>query len=1626
MKRWLALLVCLTAFASLTDFSLAGFVLNRTATTSTLDPGSPIVTVIPGNLAPQAQTPSMPSVSTDGPRCLDASWGAGCNVATQHCIQPTVGTPLESCQPPLQLVVTGGSGNGTTATINYTSYANYSFPVGTQLNVLNAVQSNWSTPTIQVTSESSTASPNTVTLGCTGTNCASNFFVGETIYVGGVTGTIGSTSTDPSFGWSSGNLITPNGQWTVSAATATSITYSTGVNAVTGTLQLLRNNYSGTVTAPWVVTGSSCVGTVCSVTFNNPNSCASNCVNSSTQIVAGQTDDTILAWDYGEQVPFSTQTGDAQFCVSMKHISPGQFVAFEANGGTFVKATTPITDPNGAGSSGLTVNYTVYCGKVAASSVPDGELEVRAIGCTYAGYCGQLSSVIAVDGNSSSTYFQANNHGEADFKLVGTTTSTDSVFQNYNWQLFNAGINVTGGSGAGSGFFNLTFTQPGTLPTIPVGTTVGVSGVVTNNSCTVTGGSSVSGVSSTLTYSGGCVFPTGSSVTIAGVTITGGNGYAWNGTVPAITSGGTSSITFPNASTSTYASGGTITANWNGNCVVGGTATSGQITCPTTDAATTWASGGSITSQGNLYCVVGGNGDQPTPFDPSITFSSQMNTDSFQLIPAVAGQCTEVRNTTGCLKNPCGLTPSKTETLWLWRKDAGIDERLANSFQSGMNNNGSLFLYMNSKGTIKATNAYVDSWNTGAGGTTCIGSPVTAGSTLTPYSGSLCSDLSRAQFSLVPKASGGSQSLATDASGSGCLIFQNTNNTVAPAFYVGEPVEFTGLDKNSSPALSQYSLYWIVAVGLHSVGTPTADGVAIATTPTGTCLQASSEVAANVSSPVLFGDLGFDSLLLECNTTVTVPCSNSNPETYANKVTASGLGVLTYYARSGWMSIAPDTADGATINNTTVIKGVGGWFGTGISQGGRIRFADSSIQTELALTAAVAVGPTPGVTTVTGGSLVGSSETLNFTAPPLVAGHQPQFQAVTATGSPGQGVVISGMTPSSWNCGTSTAPCNVVSSTSTSITITNASASGSFSGGGSILPENLIVEFPQGTFAFDAVANPLGLCAINNISINTGSAKACLVGYQTAGATYSGTNSSAFPFYLFAAATGHTLETNLSRTSNCLPAQTGQNSPGSFSTVINTITNGTGSNNDIVTLFWTGAATLGLQAFNYCGTGPFYFANSTLVLTGSASSYTTDVWEDGDKISGPTWGADFDGGKGEFISGSKGAYYATNSVKSNAEAAFESASYVWGSQSIANEGLCINNTENVFSVQCLSGETVIPTSLGGGGNMGAGENALPITASIDINGNPVTCSGSPCIASAALSDSGFGTVTVGVATGTLNRQVTAGWDAFIMCGWQGTAPITGTEMNNANPALSTYNNATNPATVTLSGAITGSCLLTNNPVAILYNTIHIDFDFFAYDADSPPQTTTAPYAHLKDFIQENAQCVKCGTVEGFLTQGANYYNIALADSNIQITQNAIPGGLSFIAFQPVGGNAQTMLVENTNLFGNLGFNFPNTTSSIFSLYFINSDGGFSTNFPAAAPLDPLHSGFWGATANTMNPANNAAAFGGSAANVITWPTAARATDPTSGAPTVASPPWSGSLGACPWFCAATDTGLGSL
>lgn len=1151
MKKFFAVAAFLIALATWSD---AGFAFLHHGSAATV-----FAQITPGTLAPQSLTALMPNVSTDGPRCFDdgigaigsSTWGVGCDnnpahaaSLYEHCIAPTSGTHSESCQPPQQFYPTSGTGNGTVATIHYFSAAGFVYSAATPLLISGATQSNWNTPNIQINGPSygTTASdancpssgPSITLTIIGGTN---PFIVGKQVAVNGLTASPGYGNVAPSFGtWSGGTGVNPNGTWTVSSVTSSTFSYCTGT-LVSGTLVVNPSNFYGNATQPWTVAASpapACTGTSCVVSFANPYSCASSCVAQTTSIAAGQTDDLILAWHYGEEVPFVTyKAGTVTACVNASGIgvtsgapTGAQWIAFEADGGTFVKVATPSTvDPRGSGVSGLAPASYVYCAQVpAASFANDGEHEIRVIGCPTVGYCSQLTSAIAVDGNSASSFWTANSHGMTDWNHVGITNSFDANFPNYDWRYNTtlAGSDILGyaaTASANGSVLTVSYTQGGFSGKNPVqGQTVGLTGFTSTNTCTVTGGSTTvtypTSGTMTLNLSGTCSFPTGSQVNISGIVVNAGTefnaAYAWNGNGVLVSSGGvctggTCSITVPALSSATYASGGSVTANVNGPCTIA-SAASGSFTCNNLAATASFTSG-SVTNSSNDFFIVGGNGDNPPPYTPyaGLALASQFFNDSFQLLPFLQAQTFNpsqapsvvTQNATLCgVQTACGTVPANaaSETLWIWRRSAGLDERHEQKAQ--LVANSAFYFYTNVNGTIKSTLAYADAYSTTAVASATCADPagaftpgITTPGQIQAYparSGSIyCADLKHAELSLAPFVSAQStttspvnyeQTLSTIGS---CLVFSNTNNAVSPALYAGEPINIlSGTDStaagtdsngNATPAFSQWGMYWIKSIGVGGSA-----GVTLANRPGGPCInETPGNIAASVNgtltaSAAFFGsDLSFDSILLECNQGVSPACSNTHPEQYIAVAQISGSR-NDIFAHGGWLNLDPDTAAGATQINTSMINGAGNWFSALRDQGGRLRSSIGSNLGELQVSTNVAVGPTLPITpavTATFASCGGSSplslhvcETITY--PAQVDGlnqtNGALWQAPDATGNPfGQNFVVDGFINTAFNCGTSvSAPCNgavnasnvlvpgFISQTSGSVKFINDSATG--------------------------------------------------------------------------------------------------------------------------------------------------------------------------------------------------------------------------------------------------------------------------------------------------------------------------------------------------------------------------------------------------------------------------------------------------------------------------------------------------------------------------------------------------------------------------------------------------------
>lgn len=833
MQRWITALLVLTLLAAGVDFSLAqGFGL---AWTGSGNQGSSTPVLVAGTAAPQSEDNTNPSVSRWAPSCLDSSWGTGCNVSTQTCTAPSGGTPLETCQPPLQLYVTGGTGNGTTATITYHSESGYVFPLGTPLMVSGATQTAWNTPIGKITSLTLTHNGSkciSATHWCASVDYASTPFIsGTPVYVGGLTGTLGPmqnqqngfgasitsgscctggvlsvTIDNPIFGttpttgdyiigsltFSSGSCpgtpilcvldtrltlqsssgggtvlnftapagsptVTinggymsyetgaqgPNGKWTADATSSTEISYDisgTFPNGIDGAFGALnQQGYNGTVTQPWPVTNSVCnIGgnpKSCSVSFANPTSCASNCVTvetaqslSGTKIVAGQFSEPVMAWNSGPVVPLAIQgdvntpNTEVELCVATDHVSGIRGVWMALDGGTAVEATKPVLDPWGVGAAYNTndpyntnvVNNTyVYCAQFAASSVADGEHEVRAWAVANAGPVGQLTSAITANVTNGSATINSLAHHLAHNYVTAVTQSVDPNYPVYNGATYGTTFTLASPYAVYSSGSPPTVTYTYTLGTnlarpIDAGSLVTITGVTNNNSCSITGGSST-GATLTYTYTGGCSFPVGSTVNIAGlstpttqsvsissVTYTSGTGdlavaissAAWgtspgyqyitqftiagvtgssctspNGARPIQSSGGSGTILHFTlatglASVCSTVSGATVQSNtytWNGNDIPVTATSTGQITVAGLSTAAYPGGSGTITENWNRNCAVSAAQTATSPY--SITCPIDPNSAT-ATVTSAATNSIQVNSNLLCINGGPGDEPA--------------------------------------------------------------------------------------------------------------------------------------------------------------------------------------------------------------------------------------------------------------------------------------------------------------------------------------------------------------------------------------------------------------------------------------------------------------------------------------------------------------------------------------------------------------------------------------------------------------------------------------------------------------------------------------------------------------------------------------------------------------------------------------------------------------------------------------------------------------------------------------------------------------------------------------------------------------------------------------------------------
>lgn len=1675
-------------------------VTRTTPTIPTFTPGTNVAFI------PRSQTPIDPSTSQDGPRCLDATWGAGCDVANQRCIAPTSGTPLESCQAPLQLTTGTGTGNGTVATINYISQTSFTYAVTQPLIISGATQANWNTSDVHlsshfVTSASDAACPSSgpsIEVGFVGAPlAAAPFQVGASVFFSGLTSNVAPASIG--LGWGTGT--NPNGRHTLVASTASVAKFCQALPTGT-TLVANSDSYYGHSVQPWNVSTSACTGINCTVTFANPNTCASSCVSATTKIVAGQFDDDIVVWHYGENVPMKTFVAgnNVVICAAASHISPQQFVAFEGDGGLFTKVTTPIDDPWGPGgpwtlaiggvgtiTQPFAAAHRMYCAQAAASAfLRDGQHEIKAIGCATVGYCTELGSVKAIDGSTASSFWKSNSHGKKDWVYQGITNSFDPAFPNYNWATTTSvyaipdGIPVTFGTITTNGS---TMVVPWTIAGVPViptqaNQTVGITGITaTNNICNVIGGTATLPYA-TLTVQGTCSYPTGSKIDVAGVSNT---GSTWNGTKIIVTTGTSGScvvsctVTYPALSTGTWNSGGTVKPDLNGNCYVSA-ATSSQITCtPQLAAAGITASGGTFTNNGGAMCVVGGYGDNPPPwtqFDTTqLPLNSQMTPNSFQMLsPAVAVQtCDLHENHTGCQHDlithipPCGVVPTATETVWSWDRDSGKQQGRGGVLKEMP---ASYFFYTNVNGTIQSRRAYVNSWNpaSAASGLCNNASTFPAGSDIsTPaYAGAVCNNVSLAYQSLVTPiggtAGGTVQTVAQLTVGATqCDVFENAANVGTIPLFVGQPITYqAGYDTNSGtdastgvamPEFSYYSQYWVVGVGATQTGN--ANGVTLALYPGGPCINENPALIANTTGGTarLITDISFDEVLFRCDTTLSVPCSPTHPETYI--VTNSSIAGIQATANAGWFNLDPDLSFAGTNANTIAILpgGTGPFAGTP-ELSGRLRRAVSNIDTPFTITPVVTIGPTPPQVTATSATRAscpagpGSGhqcETINFAAvlDNLKQANGAMFQAPTAGGSPGQSLVISGFTSTTWNCGSSpTSPClgnngtlaGIISSTSTSVTFVNDAATGTATGTGLATAVNIVVEAAAGTFA--------PLCAnADGSPINTSGFLYCFFD-NPSGSKY-GTNQYSQSIQFFPGGTDNTNLPEIIDNSNCFTTDTGAFTyPTLLNHVVTAATGGT--TNDLIyltmtqTAFNPGGATL---AINQC-TSPLKLANNGYIPAGGFS----DLWVDSIQSNGPYFRQPKSNGTGPI-----GAGYVTNTVISQLASAFSSTSYVWGSRIVYTID-CIGNVETIISTSCVTGQQRIPIAFGGS-LYPSGNTWVWITKGWDANGTITTCGGLNCLGDAAHTDQGTATVSFSVPLGFIPPDFSTNWSMSVSCNLVSSTTV-GASVALVNNFNNGFNNAATThapteGSITLTSGAGGQCIIpssspvSGNPAITWTDADHIDYNFMQFNPDVNTQTIpTAVYSgagdwqHAKDYIIRNVNCA-CGTNEQLLTQGMNAWNVAHEEEVALAAEPAVSSFIGTVAGVELNGVGSVInYILRNDQYNTLGRMSPNDQQTIDSLYFINLNGGTNLNFNLSS--DDIYSqGFgWASQATLQSYAGAAVAGnGGYPANAAIVPSLTRQVDPATGLPIgPASDPGFNNLLAEPWFglgSATGDNGQGS-
>lgn len=1790
--KWLSALVLFFVLGSL---SAEAFIMRHPWNTgSSSNPAT--VTIVSGTAIPQAEDNAHPSVSRWAPSCLDATWGTGCNVSTQTCTAPTVGTPDQPCQPPLQLVVdpARSSGNGTTATIAYTSYAHYTFPTGPMI-VSNATTSAWNTQTGRITTYANvvgapcTVGDQCVTLGIS-PSLASAFNTSLPIYVGGMGGNQATFSgtTAFGFGWgTSGNQYQgPNGKWTPAAASVSSVSYdinSSFPTGIVGSLAALNPlGYNGNIIQPAQVTSSACgdLGdqNKCHVSFANTTACAASCVTAATQIVAAQFDDPVIAWDTGPIAPMAVEGTAAPHlvkkCVDAIHLShsgtvanpiPMQYVAFALNGGPFVKATIPQLDPWGVGANpiGDKVNHTiVYCAQFDASALAaDGVYEMRAIACPIAGPCSVLESQIAAEVTNGSTTLSDRSHGLSDTFRLAVTASQDPAFKVYNGALQAATISVTGATwksaatcGLSTPCVTYTFTQPTTLPTIPVGTLVNVTGVVNNNSCSVTGGSDTGGAI-TYNYSGGCSFPVGSEInvtgvnissaaitanpncvytagtgdvaitlpsaqwgaspqtgifyTIAGVTGTNAalvntkqtlasssgagtvlhftiatgqtvsctgtptltpNSYTWNNNVtnignrvgpgtnnhyPVLATDGSTTVTQVGMSTAAWSSGGTITENWNNHCVVTASGV-GTITCPiaANSASATYVSGGTIQVNQNVYTVVGGPGDNPSPFDPAYVAQGTLTGDTFNLVPFLSDTGNFQADNTGCHLAPCGIAATTNSTVWFARPDAGSHENVTDGYSRAAYypNDGSMFGSTNFHGTMQEIDGYVDSWNTTAVTSGCVNTPHAVNdwnATGPAFAGSYCGTITQAINSMVWNGfSAISETISND--GNGCTVFTSSSNANA---FIGQPVNFQGLDvgaagDGSNGLFTNSEYYWIV-------DKPTSTQILLGTTPNGGCLK---ETAALVTQVKFVADLSFSNIYLKCNVSAGCSGDNTNPQTVPIQTAGLRDG---YFSEAGYFSILNDTGNGTVAHSVDLVFGsAGSW---GVSGGNIHSNVDRNWPTsDLTVTNLNTIGPIPGAptgqygaVTVTGGSLSGTcpgvscTETLTYTISDTPGGGHfttATFQNPTAS-APGQGLVIQNQTNTGgagnkdWDCGTTSSPCVVISSTSTSgggissgtVSFLNPTADGTWSSSGAtpIVPVTLSIEVAAGTLQHSnsgACANGSGTAYPPDLG-----AKACIQ-MPTSTTSYGVTNE-------FGIQIGRTVLP----WSNCFATITGSFSL-NYAVPIGSTTIGTGGLNDVITLA-ASSLTNPMFAWNQCS-GGFEFTNAQNTMNNVLNSNLA-AWDDSVTIDGPNYSSAIASTQGTLVHNVAGPHYITNRINHNATGGVDNSSYVWGSSVQYNLGSCHDSAAVAFHVRCVATASVVPPGAPYYGYLS--QQPPHVLHSYDtyahyIAGTPeITCVGVPCVADAAHSDSGTASKFLVLSANGVPRFSSPSYEFYLMCNYYPSG-LSGGGYGSMSQLLGPVDSIIwqdiNASAVEFTGNVSGSCAdgATGNASLTWFSINHADTNFWTINNINTPSeySNFNGWTYDKDIVIDDQDTTGTGNAEGFLTKGAAGMNVAVNHTNMVAAGIVAPGwtGLKAWVFQNV--LMSNYLIFNSGIYGAdfyapdiYTFSLTSQThtplSEIWQMNDTFTDGSLSNptiGFPYSITLDPNHGGVESLSLSIWNAQSDFDTIGGGALNIGLWPSEAWQVNQITGAPITPGQPNSISLRSCPWYCETGDPGSG--